>query len=226
MTAFVQSEPDYGINQDLAAQYPVPVRAVRHIVDFLQWRFSLLPVGAYHWAPEDQASENGTKSSEIYISADTPLPSRAAGERPAITVSRSQLGFQGSGIGDVQSHNWRTGGKTYSDFVPTTIVINVLSQLAFVSERLAWFVHDQIFTLREEIVRTDKCFVYIGSRATIAPPSAAGSLVDTTKEDWIVVPIYLPTYLQHRTSFIPVNVPVLKKVEVVQREVAKNTKER
>jgi hypothetical protein len=222
MTALTPSSPEYRLQQNDAAQYPPTVRAVRHIIGFLQWRFSLLPAGAYHWAPEDLETPEAI-GSEIYISGDTPLPMRAVGDRPAITVLRSQLAFQGVGTGDVASHNWQTGGKTYMDLLPTTICINVLARLPFVAERLAWFVHEQIFTLREEIVRTEKCILSIGARATLTPPSPAGPMTDSPDSDWIVVSLFLPTYLQHRTAFVPINVPVLKKLDVQIEVSSKDT---
>jgi hypothetical protein len=222
MSALTPSSPEYGIQQNRPEFYPPTVRVVHHLVSFLQWRFSLAPVGAYHWAPEDADSPEGIRS-EIYIAGDTPLPARAVGERPAITILRSQLAFQGVGMGDLVDHNLRTGGKAYMDLLPTTICINVLSRLGFVAERLAWFVQDQIFTLRDEIVRTEKCILSLGARTTMSPPSPAGALIDSVESDWIAVSLFLPTYLQHRTSHVPINVPTLKKLGT-EIEVSEPTK--
>lgn len=213
MSAITPSSPEYRIQQNDPAFYPPTVRPIRHLVDFLQSRFALAPAGAFHWAPEDETTPEAMKS-EIYIAADTPLPARAVGDRPAITVLRSQLAFQGIGIGDVVHHHWDTGGKVYMDLLPTTLCIAVLSRLPFVAERLAWFVHNQIFTLREEIIRTEKTILSIGSRVTVTPPSPAGALIDSVEPDWTAVSLLLPTYLQFRSEFLPVNVPILKKVDV------------
>lgn len=212
MSGVTPSSPDYAIGQNDVAQYPPTLKAQRHVIDFLQWRFSLLPVGAFHWQPEDRDSPEGGTRSEIYISADTPLPAQAVGERPAITLSRSQLQFQGVGLGDVAFHDQRTGAKAYMDMMPTTLVINVLSRISFVAERLAFFVQDQIFTLREEIVRTEPCILNLGSRTTMSPPSPAGALIDSTEPDWINVSLFMPLYLQHTTSFHPINVPSVQKI--------------
>lgn len=225
MTAMNPSSPEYGIQQNKLEQYPPTIRACRHLIDFLQWRFSLLPAGAYHWSPDDPDSTEGTRS-EIYIAGDTPLPTQAVGERPAITVLRSQLAFQGVGIGDVAFHDLRSGAKAYMDLLPTTLCINVLSRLAFVAERLAFFVQDQIFTLREEIIRTEPCILSLGQRTTMAPPSPAGSLVDSVESDWINVALFVPLYLQHTTSFIPINVPILEKIDVNVRSVDASVKKR
>lgn len=214
MSTVLPGAVEYPLQQNFVANYPPTVRIVRHLVSFLQWRFSLLPIGAYHWAPEDETSAEGVTASEIYISGDTPLPGRAVGERPAITILRSQLGFQGVGIGDMLHHDWQSGGKQYLDLLPTTIVINVLSRLAFVAERLAWFVQEQVFCLREELVRNEPCLLSMGARTTMAPPSPAGALVESAESDWMVVALYLPVYLQHRAGFVPINVPVVDAVDV------------
>jgi hypothetical protein len=129
-------------------------------------------------------------------------------------VMRSQVQFQGTGIGDVVDHSWGSGGKTRMDLIPTTICINVLSRIPTVAERLAWFIQDLVFGFREEIVRTEKCILSIGQRTSMPPPSPAGSLVDT-EEDWTVVPLFLPTYLQHSVTTTPINVPVLQKLNSI-----------
>ncbi len=209
MTAHITpSSPEYALGQNDPAAYPPTLRAVRYLVSFLQWRFSLLPIGSYHWAPED-ADQPDRSGSEIYISADTPLPARAFGERPAITVLRSQLVFQGIGIGDTMDHQLTSGAKSYMDLMPTTLCISVVSRLSYVAERLAWFCWEQVFTLREEIIRTEQSILSIGRAVTMTPPAPAGPLVESADTDWIAVALYLPTYLQHTMSFIPINRPVL-----------------
>lgn len=216
MSVQTPSSADWSIQQDRPEQYAPPVRLIWHIVSFLQWRFSLLPVGAYHWAPEDLAAVDAG-GSEIYISGDTPLPAHAVGDRPAISVQRSSVGFQGSGLGDMAFHHWPTGSKAYMDLIPTTLVISVLSRLAFVAERLAWFVQEQIFTLREEIVRKEKSILTLGSRAQLSPPQPAMGLIDASESDWMMVQIMMPAYLQHATAFVPLNRPVVQKIDVVLR---------
>lgn len=209
MTATIFGSPEYALQQNSADLYPPTIRASRHLLSFLQWRFSLCPVGAYRWVPEEEQSQD-RGSSEIFISADTPLPTQNVGYRPAITVMRSQAAFQGTGIGDVAHHNWATGGKTRMDLVPTTLLVNVLSQNPLVAERLAWFVQDQVFSLREEIVRTEKCIFSIGQRTALSAPGPAGQLVDQNNEDWSVVSMALPTFLQHVTVENPLNRPMVE----------------
>ncbi len=217
MTEPTANEVDYGVAQNAVEMYPPSLRAVRHILSFLQWRFSTLPIGTFHWEPtEEDAVDGGT--SEILIAKDTPLTSRMLNSRPAITVMRSQAQFQGIGIGDVVYHDWQTGGKSRMDLIPTTICINVLSRSPIAAERLAWFVQEQVFVFRDEIIKEEPCLLYIGQRTQLSAPSPAGALVsDANGEDWSVVSLFLPTYLQHLTKSEPLNVPVVKALATVLR---------
>ncbi len=217
MTSPTVNEVDYGSAQNTVEFYPPPLRAVRHLLSFLQWRFSLLPIGTFHWEPTEESSvDAGT--SEILIAKDTPLSSRMLNSRPAITVMRSQAQFQGIGLGDVVFHDWQTGGKSRMDLIPTTLCVNVLSRSPVVAERLAWFVQEQVFVFREEIIREEPCLLAIGQRTQLSPPSPAGALVsDSNGEDWSVVSLFLPTYLQHLTVSEPLNVPVLQALKTLIR---------
>lgn len=204
MSGSVPTTPEYELTSSSSEHFPPPMRAIRHVIDFLKWRFSLLPAGAYHWAPEteDTQDQNG---SEIFIGSETPIRVADVGARPAITVARSQLAFQGVGIGDLAFHDMRSGAKAYMDMLPTTLVINVLCRMGFVAERLAWHVTREIFTLREELIKTEPCILYTGSKPMLSPPSPAGALVDTAAEDWSVVVVSMPLYLQMTTSKMPLN---------------------
>jgi hypothetical protein len=158
--------------------------------------------------PENAESPDHN-GSEIYISADTPLPAQSIGHRPGITVLRAQATDQGVGIGDVAFHDLATGSKSYMDLTPTTLIINVVSRLPFVAERLAAHCKTQVSAFREEIVKTEKCILYLGQRMSLGAPSPAGALVDTTDHDYIVVPVFVPTFLQHVTHKMPLNKPML-----------------
>lgn len=184
---------------------------VRHLVDFLKWRFSLAPRGAYHWVGEVDTSpeQSGT---EIFIAADTPLHEESVGQRPAITVLRSHASFQGVGLGDLAYVDLASGSKARMDLIPTTVVIAALSKIPVECETLAWVISDQIFSLREEIIRTEPSLLYIGSRASIAPPTPAGSLMaGSTAHEWTAVTLSYPTYLQHNVGTVPLGKAVISK---------------
>lgn len=207
------SDPAYALTRNEAAFYPPTLKIIHHFVAFLKWRFSLLPVGTYHWVEEGPDG----RDSEIFIGASTPINTQVVGQRPAITVLRSQAAFQGMGMGDRMHTNWATGGRTYLDMIPTTVVINVLSRIDIVAERLAFFVQEQFFTLREELIRTEPCLLYCGARTSISPPSPAGTLTDSVKPDWTCVSLALPVFLQHVTSKMPVNKPILSDLKLTSQ---------
>ncbi len=209
----ITPDPSQSINKVDPCSYPVPVRAVYHILNFLKWRFSLLPVGAYHWVPGSDMKEE-QPGSEIFLTTDTPVRSTVLNSRPGITVLRGGIVHQGMGIGNLMHADPRTGGRSYLDLMPVTVIANVLSRLPFVAERLAGFVDEQIFTFSEEIVKTEPAFVYCGQRASISAPSPAGTLVDEVKPGWCVVSVAIPVFMQIRTSKMPLNRPVLNRTPV------------
>lgn len=207
MTAVLPPDPMHPLASMDRGFLPPHLKALVHVLDFLKWRFSLLPVGAYRWNPETEDSPDQAES-EIFIGADTPIRVAQVGKRPAITVLRSTLAFQGVGIGDLAFHDMRTGGKAYMDLLPTTLCINVLSRMPEVAERLSWHVTEQLWTLREELIKTEPCILLTGTKPVLGPPSPAGAFVDTEKSDWSVVTVTLPLYLQHTTSKMPLNRPI------------------
>lgn len=188
--------------------YPPTYAVVRHIVDFLRWRFSCLPPGAYQWRPEGN-DLNGDGQSEIYIGSDTPINTTTIGQRPAITVLRSQAAFSGLGMNDLAFVDLRTGAKAKMDMLPTTLMINVLSAHDVEAERIAWFVQEQLSAFREVIIKTLPSILYLGQRISMGAPSPAGSLVNSSEYEWTVVVLAMPTFLQHATHTLPLNKPVL-----------------
>ncbi len=192
--------------------YPPTYQLVRHLISFLKWRFSTLPAGAYQWKPETESTPDQA-GSEIFIGADTPLQTQQIGQRPAITVLRAAAMFQGIGIGDWAYTDLATGTKSRMDIIPTNVMINVLSRLPVEAERLAWFCAEQIWTLREEIVRSEPSIMYVGTRPSISAPSPAGALVDSTDFEWTAVVVSFPAWLQHGTHKLPLNKPVLKNIK-------------
>ena len=196
--------------------FPPTFELVRHIISFLKWRFSTLPTGAYHWDPDSEASPEQS-GSEIFISADTPIKPQIVGKRPAITVMRSAATFQGVGIGDLAFVDLQTGAQVRMDLIPTNLMINILSRMPVEAEQLAWFVQEQIFTFREEIVKSMPRLLYTGAKASLSAPSPAGALVDSTDFEWCVVVVSFPAYLQSSTTKLPLNKKILKSVGVSAR---------
>lgn len=211
MTAVTPTSPDFDVTSSDPTLWPPPLRAIRHITSFVKWRFSLLPPGAYHWAPESEDTPD-QKGSEVFIGTSTPLRASIVGQRPAITVERAGLGYAGLGIGDLAFHDLRNGAKAYQDMLPTTLVITVLSRIGVVAERLAFFIQDQIFTLRDELIKTEPCILYTGAKASLSPAQPAGARLDPVASDWMAVVLSMPLFLQHSTSKMPLNRPIVNDV--------------
>jgi hypothetical protein len=184
---------------------------VRHICDFLKWRFSKLPTGAYRFDPESDDSPE-QKNSEIWIGAEAAIKPEMVGARPAIAVIRSQAGAQGTGLADHAFTELHTGAKSRMDIYPTNIMINCLSKMPEEAEMIAWFVQEQIGAFREEICKEMVELLYLGSRPMISPPSPAGTLVDGSDVDWSVVVVGYPVYLQAVVHKYPLNRPIVNQI--------------
>jgi hypothetical protein len=194
-----------------AGQYAPTFELVRHIVSFLKWRFSKLPPGSYHYDLTDEGPEG---KSEIFIGADTPDPI-TVGQRPAITVLRSQLQAAGLSLGDRAFIDLATGAMVRMDMYPTNLMINVLSTEPVEAEGIGWFVYEQISAFRDDIVKASKGnLLLIGPRVMISPPSPAGTLVESAENNWIVVVLAFPTYLQRAITSLPLNRPIIKEIDI------------
>ena len=212
MTAISPTTPE-GLG---GAAYPPPFQMTRHVLSFLKWRFSTLPAGSYQWKPETEDSPDQT-GSEVYLGAETPIRPEVVGQRPAITVGRSQAVFQGTGLGDMGHVDLATGAIMKMDVIPTNLVINVLSRLPVEAEKLAWFVVEQIWAYREAIIRNEPthCILYLGQRPALSPPTPAGSLVaDSVDFSWCAVVVTFPVFLQHSVSLMPLGRTVVRGIEL------------
>lgn len=207
MSAQTPTAPEYAPTTQLESPF---LHIVRVFVKFTQGLFAQCPPGAYQWKPERLGSQD-SKSSEIYIGADTPLRVASVGDRPAITVLRGPGAFQGVGIGDQAYIDSRTGAMVRMDVLPTTIMLNVLSRLPHEAESLAWFVAQHIWLLREELMRGESNILYLGDRPTITPATPAGSLIQPdTEHNWTVCTVSYPVYLQYSMTKMPLGKPVVK----------------
>lgn len=188
---------------------PPQYSAIRTITSFLKWRFSCLPKGAFRWLPETETTPDQV-GSEIFFAATTPIQPSIVGQRPAITVGRSGAAGQGLGLGDLAFRQLATGAAVRMDLMATNIVVNVLSSLPVVAERLAYHCQLEIFTFREEIVKNDPCFHSIGARASLSPPTDAGSLVVGSSDiEWTLVQLVLPAWVSYSSTKLPLNKKVV-----------------
>lgn len=202
MTLINPTAPEYQANEDWAGGPLLHVQ--RRVVQFLQGLFAQAPPGSYQWKPESLGSPE-QKDSEIFIGHDTPIYPNVVGQRPAITVMRGSGQFSQLGIGARAFTDLRTGGVVKMDLVPTTVIVNVLSQNALEAETLAWVVAQHLWIFSEEIVRDEEMFHDI-RQPTISAPSPAGSLVAAdTGANWVVVVVSMAAYLNFSMTKVPYN---------------------
>ncbi len=194
-----------GINAPL----PPTFALIRHIAEFLRWRFSLLPQGAYRFVESDGVDDR----SDIHISADVPIRPNIVGQRPAITVFRSAAQFQGLGIGDLGHVDLASGVKMRMDVIPTNLMVAVLSREPVEAEILAFHCLNEISAFRDAIIKEAKIILYLGNRPTVSPPSPAGALVDGVDHDWTAVVVGFPTYLKYQHVIEPLNLPFVSGVD-------------
>lgn len=183
------------------------VRLQRVFVDFVKGLFAQVPRGqGYHWEVSSGTAQD-QEGSDIWIGTETPIDPEITGIRPSIVVGRGSAAFHGIGLGDLAYVDQQTGAVVKMDMIPTTLTINVLSRVKFEAEELAWFVAVHIWTFRSEILAGNDFIMYTGQRPQLSSPSAAGSLVGgpQSDEDWVVVTISMPVYLQHMTVKSPLN---------------------
>lgn len=194
---------------------PPDQRAVRHVLSFLQWRFSQNPAGGYRWDPSCLAAE-GQKGSEIVLTSEVPLdPNGGLGARPAVTIDAGGMPFAGGGIGDKAFVDLDTGATVRMDFIPTQLRINVLSSVRLEARTLAWWITEQIWAFRDIIVKLEPCLLSLGQRPMISPPLPPGSLLSgTPSEQWVLVVAQFPMVLQHSLTTLPLNKRILRELRV------------
>lgn len=181
---------------------------VRHITDFLQWRFSQLPPGAYRYAARQDGGVD--ESSEIHISASFPIRPDVIGMRPALTVFRSNAQFQGIGLGDRGFIDMASGAEMRADIIPLTLMVGVLSRLPVEAETLAFHVADQISGFRTPIIKTLPELFYIGNRPSLSTPSPPGAMVSGPDVDWTAVIVSFPAFLSYKHVVTPLNRPIVQ----------------
>lgn len=197
----------------LGRDLPPAPRVRAHLLDFLRWRFSKLPEGSYRWDPSTAARDDQS-GSEIFISAAWPLNPAQVGQRPAITATSVSLPFSGLGINDLAYVDLATGAQVRMDLIPTTTRIHVLSRVALEAERLAFYALEQIWAMRESIVKAEPCLLQIGQRPILSEVTPPGALIQSAanEPEWRVVTIMIPTFIQHSVSTEPMNKHIVRDV--------------
>lgn len=174
----------------------------RRFVQFLQGLFATSPPGYFHWNPDD-------RNSELVISEEFPLDSETLGERPALTVQRSDLQWQGLGIDDFQFIDYRTGKRTHTDLLSGTMSVICLSKVPTEAEYLAWLVSRHTWILRKVLMRSG--LHELGRKGVITRPTKAGDIVPNDP-DYIACTVFSPYHFQWQDRIEELNRPLLSNV--------------
>jgi hypothetical protein len=181
----------------------------RHLVEFLQWRFSLAPQGLFRWMDDET-------DTEVSISGDYAIDPEKIGHRPAITVTKGPIGFAGLSLGDVAFVDLKTGAMAYMDVSSTTVMINILSRIDIEASGLAEVVGAEIRANRRVIAKVSRGKILnIGQRIMIGAPSPPGALLSGDSPDGyaFACTVSVPVFLQGVDSAFPLNQKLLRRVE-------------
>jgi hypothetical protein len=187
-----------------------PIEHARSLfVGFLQGLFSAALPGNYHWEPDDSTSE-------IYITNENPVKTTNAGQRPAITITRSPIQFYSLGLDDMLHFNMRTGAKEKTVLVPGTMHINVCSRVSLETEHLAWVCAEMLWLHRELLLQAG--FFEVGRSPAIGAPTAAGSIIASDNGDeWFVTAVSCPFQFYRTSRTTPLNKTIVQDIAVAIR---------
>lgn len=187
-----------------------PLQHVRELYTrFLQGVFSARPVGNYQWRPDD-------KHTEVCIVNENPLNPLVYGQRPIMTLTRSEVQFQSLGLDDMIYTDVRTGMKRKSVLIPGAMTISVCSRVDQESENLAMIVADSLWSLRDVLQRMG--FFHVGQNIRVGAPGPPGSIManDAGKE-WYCTRVLSPFQFVRTNQITPLNQDVFQHVQAQLR---------
>jgi hypothetical protein len=187
-----------------------PLEHVRSLfAGFFQGLFQASPLGAYHWAEDNQTSE-------IYITGESVAKADVIGMRPAITITRSPVQFYSLGLDDMLGFDFQTGRKKKTVLVPGTMVVNCSSRVPLESERIAWVCAEQLWLHRDMLMQQG--FFEVGRQPAIGSPSSAGSIVVADEGDeWFVTAVSCPFQFYRTSQITPLSQNVVREITMRMR---------
>lgn len=165
------------------------VYALRLYVQYLQGLFNWLPVGTFHWEPDEEISE-------IVIRAQAPLNTEVVGKRPAITVVMGPYQYMNIGIDNLLSMDSRTGARIRTDLMSGHLVVYCIANNDIVAMRLGHLVahHTRV---NQRLLESAGGFHAIARPAPMVnAPSPPGQLVMGDSEQLIMVQVNIPFQFQ------------------------------
>ena len=185
---------DNGLAEDPA------VYAMRLYVQFLQGLFNQVPVGTFHWEPDNETSE-------IVIRGETPLDLSVVGKRPAITVVMGPVQYQGLSIDQMLSFDPKTGKRLRTDLISSLFSVYCIAESDIIASRLGHIV-SHFTRLKQRLLESPGGFYSIARPAPSSnTPSPAGSIIMGDPKGLVMVQVNIPFSLQWTWSTTPIQNP-------------------
>jgi hypothetical protein len=180
------------------------------LIAFIQRLFSFAPIGCYHWTPDE--------TSEIYLSAASPVHVKDIGQRPAVTLTCGPIQFVSVGLDDMTGYHFDTGQKEKTVLVTGTMSINCSARVPIQSRQIAWIIWEHVWLLRELLLRAG--FFDIGRSMMIGATSGAEQIIISDQGDeWVSTPLFCPFQFSRTSSFTPLGQQIVAGIEATIRAV-------
>lgn len=178
---------------------------VRLCIIFAQELWKEAPTGNFKWDPDETVSE-------ILITDDAPLEPEVIEKRPAIVSVRSQCGWAGIGLDQLQNLSIKTGERVHTDMISGNLTLNCLSRVKTEAELIAWVTANHFWVLKYVLM---KCgFHKIGEQIQVLSASPPGAIISGDTEGEIInVPVVIPFHFQHSVTVSEEGLRVLNKIE-------------
>lgn len=174
------------------------------LISFIQRLFGFAPIGAYHWTPDE--------TSEIYLSAASPVHVREIGQRPAVTLTCGPIQFVSVGLDDMTGYHFDTGQKEKTVLVTGTMSINCSARVPIQSRQIAWIIWEHIWLLREILLRAG--FFDIGRSMMIGATTGAEQIIVSDQGDeWVSTPLLCPFQFSRTSRFTPLGQQMIAGIE-------------
>lgn len=205
MPSRIRQTPGRGDYPEISLKYDTLVYLRSVFIAFTQGLYATAPEG-YKWTPD-------LETTQVIITDEAPINIDVIGKRPAISFTRGPIQSYNFSMGDMVDTDLETGAKTKAILVAGTMSINCCSRIDLESERLAWFIAEQMGIHRELLMK--KGFFDIGRNWVVGAPSPAGSIVSGDGGDeWYVTLVSMPFQIHRNSLSVPLGAEILNGFDV------------
>jgi hypothetical protein len=186
-----------------------PYQFVKNMVlEFLQLLFQSRTQGNFKWDASNEITE-------IMITDKNTFNLDTVEKRPAIIVARGPLVWTNqSGLDKMLSLDRRTGKKTYTDLIQSSVTVNIISRNGLESESIAYDVCWGVQAFRGALRK-------VGFFKIEGPQMGQETLVvSDSRPDLTMVPVFLTMYLQDKWTMEPVDAARLTKLFMEQLNIS------